>query len=248
MKCTEVEKLLPLYAGNDLADDGRAHALSEHLNACARCSRTMEEFRTSREIFQNQPAPEFDEPFYQSIRAGVLRDIRNHPAPRPSLLESLRLALMHRPAVAATLALLIIFAALSVVVRRSLTVHNKHLASVENGFGEINPDELNEGADVSKRKDVSPPRLPEMARLPRQNASLPRAPRKKQAVEENGASQGNLETVVRNAPAPAVTPDAPQNDGAPLSDAQPAQAIARMEIQTSDPNIRIIWLGRKPSE
>ena len=252
MKCTEVEKLLPLYAGNDLADERRARALSEHLQACAECRRMAEEFSASLELLQGQPAPDFDDAFYQNIRADVLRDIRNLPAPRPSLFESLRLLLMQRPAFAATLAVLMVFVALFVVVRRNSTGQSAHLVSVESGFGEINPHELRERDESADVSNINAPTVTKTIKRnvqrPQQAASLADMRRKKQSVEEEGTRPEDSANVVRKEPAPSVTPDVPQNDSATVGAAQPAQAIARMEIQTSDPNIRIIWLSRKPSE
>jgi len=251
MKCTKVEKLLPLYVGNDLTDEASERSIAEHLNACVECRRTLDEFRASHDVLRNISAPAFDDAFYQDLRSDVLREIRTHRAPRPSIFESLRLAFVSRPAFAATLALLMVFIALSVVVRRNLTVNSGHLASVESGFGEINPHELRESKDVSQSDAALPPRrsVTEMVRLPRSTASLTAAQRKKQSVEEEeGARPEDSATAARNEPAPPVAPDVPRNDSAIANHAQPAQAIARMEIQTSDPNIRIIWLGKKPSE
>jgi len=74
MKCTHAEKLIPLFAGDDLpARD--ADALRRHLESCAKCRRLAAEFEESRDWMRKFAAPKFDAPTLDGMRDSVLRDI-----------------------------------------------------------------------------------------------------------------------------------------------------------------------------
>jgi hypothetical protein len=70
MNCTRVQELLPLYVGADLAAR-EAEAVRAHLEACALCRDVVEEFAASAAWLQAAPPPEFDEAFFDDLRAGV---------------------------------------------------------------------------------------------------------------------------------------------------------------------------------
>src|SRR5262245_44529696 len=74
MLCAHAEKLIPLFAGDDLPAR-EAEALRLHLESCANCRRRAAEFEESREWLREFSAPQFEESILDSMRDSVLRDI-----------------------------------------------------------------------------------------------------------------------------------------------------------------------------
>jgi len=74
MRCTHAEKLIPLFAGDDLPAR-EADALRRHLKSCANCRRLAAEFEESRDWMRRLAAPQFDEAMLEGMRDSVLRDV-----------------------------------------------------------------------------------------------------------------------------------------------------------------------------
>src|SRR5215475_11314123 len=74
MRCTHAEKLIPLFAGDDLPAR-EADALRRHLESCANCRRLAAEFEESRDWLRGFAAPQFDEATLEGMRDSVSRDI-----------------------------------------------------------------------------------------------------------------------------------------------------------------------------
>src|SRR5215475_8813865 len=74
MRCTHAEKLIPLFAGDDLPAR-EANALRRHLESCANCRRLAAEFEESRKWLRGFSAPQFDEAMLDDLRDSVLKDI-----------------------------------------------------------------------------------------------------------------------------------------------------------------------------
>src|SRR5215813_6048991 len=74
MRCTHAEKLIPLFAGDDLPAR-EANALRRHLESCANCRRLADEFEDSRKWLRGFAAPQFDETMLDDLRGSVLKDI-----------------------------------------------------------------------------------------------------------------------------------------------------------------------------
>src|SRR5262245_11224916 len=74
MRCTHAEKLIPLFAGDDLPAR-EADALRRHLKSCPNCRRLAAEFEESRDWLRGFAAPQFDEAMLDGVRSSVLRNI-----------------------------------------------------------------------------------------------------------------------------------------------------------------------------
>jgi anti-sigma factor RsiW len=72
MRCTHAEKLIPLFAGDDLPAR-EADALRRHLESCANCRRLVAEFEVSRDWLRGFAAPQIDEVMLDGVRFGVER-------------------------------------------------------------------------------------------------------------------------------------------------------------------------------
>jgi hypothetical protein len=149
---------------------------------------------------------------------------------------------MWQPAAAFSLALLALFGALSFGLYRSLVNGDTPLLAIEESMGEFNPDKITEAIERNIKDDSNnsvmggqPVVIVRNKVRQKSGISGQRIPRAEgfnpQSIDAAGL------TVAKTTQADGTT-----------EGAVPAQAVARMDIQTSDPNIRIIWLGRKPSE
>lgn len=227
MNCIEVEKLLPLYVAGD-AREGEALRVRAHLSSCTLCSQLAEEFRASQQRLRNFSVPEFGAEFYEELRGAVLTEINSREkSARPTLLYRLRPQFTWRPALAASFALLLILAASLFLLHGPRQRSDAKLAALDKSMGEFGLSEMKEEGTRATVTDRAVPRN-----------SIARSARRKLPSREIEAF----------APANDVNATASARTESRQESATGQQAIARMEIRTSDPNIRIIWLARKTAE
>lgn len=229
--------------------EGEASNIRAHLSSCDGCRAMAEEFRTSQLRLRTFAAPEFDADFYEQIRGNVLAEISARPIVRPSIFQIFRPLFAWRPAVAASLALLLVFGALSGLLYQRLSNPGAYLDAVERGGQEINSNQYRE-TPVPKSTTAlnSNAGAGEQVRSSGASArSTVSAQRKLRPGNQATARPEALAPQKNEAASIATLQTATANNRAALG-APSMQAVARMEIQTSDPNIRIIWLGRKASE
>jgi hypothetical protein len=245
MRCSTIEKLLPLYVEGDIRE-GEASKVQAHLSSCDVCRHVAEEFRASQNLVHAYDAPEFDEEFYEQLRATVLTGINSVQPARPSFFEALRPLFIKRRAVAtACLLFLFIFGAFYGLLYRRLSNSSSYMAAIEKGLGEINPGEF---APSPGNRNAAAPTGAIIEGNPRPLSFNPRSG-SRQKIKPGALDNAQREesTSGNNDAATAATAQARTNNSG-ATDTASTQAVARMEIQTSDPNIRIIWLARKPSE
>jgi hypothetical protein len=248
MNCERVEKLLPLYVEVDL-DAPSMEGVRAHLSSCEACAVVEAEFRSSQAMIHNFGVPEFGAEFYEQMRGAVLAEINSRPLQtRPSLFQTFTRSLQFpRTALAASLALLLLCGALSLILYRSMSKSGGALVSLEKSMGDFSPGDLptesgeqgsadaigKGGAGVS---DVSVPQREFTAGNIVRRKRTQREPARRQ--REDSLPQSSDESI-----ADILTPE--RQLEATAGNSSPTQAVARMEIQTSDPSIRIIWLGRE---
>lgn len=241
MNCTKIEKLLPLYVEGDLTER-EASEVRSHLSSCNFCRNLSEEFAASQERIRNFAVPEFGAEFYERLRGSVLTEISSRHVERPSVFRTLFPA---RPALAASLATLVLFGALfSVALYRSLVKNRTTLTALEKSMADFNLDVLTDdevppinNAVVSNNAGVGKPGSTADNTVRRRYGRGTTAPVRPQTPAPQSIDSAGSTTAS----------SAAQTVGA-ASDEASRQVVARMDIQTSDPNIRIIWLGRKASE
>ena len=249
MDCTRAAEALPLYVAGDL-EDPRAREVAAHLAACEGCRRLAADFAASRSLLAQACAPpEFGPDFYAGIRNAVLGEIgRDRKPPAPSF--TLALPFGRRFAYAAAFVLVILALALSLQhFLRGAREAKRELASAPPAAGAPTRVPDSDAGPSSPRPHLSPPPSP---RRPRATAA--KAPRS--LFGSAGAARGVRDEAARAATAPAgVAPgavgSAPRAGAAvPSAAAQApgAEEVSRIEIQTADPNIRIIWLAPRKSE
>ena len=259
MNCERNERLLSLHAGGDLPD-GQAHALAAHLQACDACSRLASDFAAGRELLGLHEPPEFDAAFFDRIRQNVLREIDD--APPPPAFARLTAILFGRRALA-----LAACVAFLVVVAGSLALY---LRERREGAGS-GPRQLAGSPLETQTKTPAPainsPAIRADERRPKTTATIaaptphrrqfvanfPRAPRAKRDARM-------AEPATPQLPEAAATRDPQMDNAASRGDeteamsevavvAAPAERkMLRIELQTGDPNVRIIWLSPQEPE
>lgn len=234
MKCELSEKLIPLYVGGDLEPD-ESDAVRLHLESCAGCNRLAEDFYSSRNWFAAAPPPDFDEASFANLRASVLSRIQQQPSTQKWfdwLLPKWNPGLV----LAASAAALVLISGLLITIYRDQT------PSVKNG------------------EEVIADRAVSTTAVSKPNSAHSKQPETKQVIASSQASRRSNRLKVETTSLP---PEAFQNDpfGQPLEEQQtiddPAAVaeaapteqkekdMLRIELQTADPNIRIIWFTPK---
>jgi hypothetical protein len=224
MNCKRAEELIPLYAGGDIERRAAAEVES-HLTTCIGCAELAAEYEASLKWLSGA-SPELDQALLADVKRGVMRELQTANS-RPGWFEAMSAALgraLSRPAVAAAL-LLIVFGVLTFWL---------YLAKPASPA----PIELTEGG-------------------PEQTPSVPGGnqgpglikPHRKFAIghHRRGGAHAHSYLGKRTGNGRRQTLTQVANT---IPEAQPPSAFAvesagtlRIDIQTGDPNIRIIWFA-----
>jgi putative zinc finger protein len=236
MNCRRIEELIPLYVEGDLGEHG-ASEMRSHIESCEACRGLVSEYEASQAWLRAAEPPDFDEAFVDTIRAGVMRELAARET-APPFAERLWQWLAPRRLVAATAALLLIFAAILLFV----LVNRSRISQPEGQKATTQPQPA-----VENRKEIVNP-TPDGKQAT--NQSGPRTPhfgaalRVRHTKRDAGRAAKPQEHLIAQQP-PDALPAAPKLDG---NDASQSADRLRIEIQTADPNIRIIWFAPKPTD
>jgi hypothetical protein len=241
MQCTHVEKLIPLFAGDDLPAR-EADALRRHLESCENCRRLAAEFEESRDWLCGFPAPQIDEAMLDGVRDSVLRDI-GRIKNRTRWLQWIIPGRNLRFAFAASLALLLITALLGLVINRRQSPHDPTPDRAESWKGGSDQVKLPPGKTPNgQAKNDKQAAFRNTNRRKFKREPTKRGPGESPQLEE---PMVGLDLVTQNTGAvgPIIDPSAAPDPADTDPDAN--QDMLRIEIQTADPNIRIIWFAPK---
>jgi len=234
VNCQQAEKLLPLYAGGDL-DQKRERLIAAHVKSCASCAVEVDEFRTTARLFQELARPPIREDAYDEIRRNVWRKIEADSAVRhvPRLFID-----WFQPRAAWAAAAIVIIAitltAAYLISNKRLTPQNSVAKIAGDGERSTNPQPSGNPLDHQRENPVK------LTAGRHQRQGLRRIRNFGQRVPANA----ERDSLVANASVvSSVTVRSPgEEDGSdPTTDSQLKDI--RVEIQTSNPNIRIIWLS-----
>jgi hypothetical protein len=256
MQCARFEQLLPLYAGGDL-DAAAVKRTEAHLQSCADCARVAGEYKGVPQLVRLYTAPEFGEDFFDGIRRNVLREIETEAA---------------APGPAQTISRFFSGTALAFASAAALVITSALILGLYLGGGRRAPEHLQaadsprppvaEGLTTTRRTEATPPPaggggdIDTSFPAPRQASAQGGGVERKRArprvkahaavaaggQPSSGATAATTETASGAGPerSPAETPAA---DGAGRTEmAGAAPQALRIEMQTRDPNVRIIWL------
>jgi hypothetical protein len=236
--CKRIAPRISLYVAGDLVGESERE-VAVHLAACEECRRLSEEFSESGSLLARaRVLPEFGAEFYSGIRSSVLADIeRGRILSKPSLF---------RPRWLYATALAAVVIASGVMLQHfSRTRHpaSQNLALAPQVTGQPESDQA-KGNSVSS----SPQSL---GRSGGKSGPV----RRPDASDRAQAGRKSSEQIAQAMQAP--TSVGPVGlDSATLSDGSVSSSsglalssqVSRIEIQTANPNIRIIWLAPRESQ
>jgi Putative zinc-finger len=242
MNCKNVEPLLSLYVGRDLEEE-RSRLVATHLQSCTECTVAADEYAGAGQLLQGYEPPVFSDEVYAGIRAQVLNQIERefHAPVWPRIFSQFFLALVQPRMrwITAALLLAISVAALYLSRNNSHQLPKDHQVAVRTGESnqagrraDVRSENSNESAGSSSLSNKGQDRLGitrrQMTGKRKANAGV---------VATNRLRQLDTTTKVN-----ASTSDPMVQRNTDVSRPSSAPAPLRVEIQTSDRNIRIIWL------
>jgi hypothetical protein len=223
MNCKSVQEWLPLYVGRDL-DENRNQVIAAHLQSCAACAGLTTEYHETRQFLGEFTPPAFGEDVYSSIRQNVLREIeRQAPDASPGTLAQLFLNVF-RPRLA--------WAAVSVLLF-AVCLFAFYFIRLR---GNINQPVTGLKAEASPHSPTEGP-----SKSPFETAIKPHRILVRKSF---GLADRSATAAVNRRGQPSIGSDAvlESNKIAGPTAAQSSDKFIRLEMQTKDPNIRIIWL------
>ena len=223
MDCSRVETLLALFSGDDL-DARQAEAVRVHMAQCAACQAQTDEWMASRAWLQAAPPPEFDEAFYAELRQAVWRELPTVKCTggRFDWLAGWFLQWRWQP-VLALAAMLLCLVGWAVYRFNAGQPVNNNSGEVTATQTPVAPSAPAFDVVASKAEHVQP--YKRSARLAHRVATVPRPTPPVIVAVNDQTVAANTQTTTAAQPRPANEP-----------------IVTRLEIQTADPNIRIIWL------
>ena len=227
MNCRRIEELIPLYVECDLENDEAAR-VSAHVETCGSCSALVAEYESSQAWLRLNTLPDFNEAMLEDIKRGVMRGI-DEARERPSLFGFFARSLMPGRAFAAVAALLIIFAAVALYIYwgRSSKVSNESNLAHDTSTTEKAPEP----------DDLKPAQVAD---------SIVRSNRvKRYASKANAGSRIGQRRKLDRVIMPEIDNTVAQKTADVPTE---TEEMTRIEIQTGDPNIRIIWFSPKESD
>jgi hypothetical protein len=229
MNCKQIDELLPLYAGRDL-DEKRARLVSEHIEICTACARVADEYRETVELAQHFAPPAFTDIAYARVRRQVMQQIENETT-APLVPQMFGSWFRPRMAWAVASGLIIVFGfALYLIVKRPGDVRQV----AENHPVETEQTELTATPPKTNRESPGIAQKPAGDKRSRRN-SVNRSPLV--AAKAPGSSSQPAEIFPK-------LRDPEAANSLPADDATSGKAPLRVEMQTKDPNIRIIWFSQ----
>jgi hypothetical protein len=250
MNCKHVQELLPLYVGRDL-EETRAQMVTAHVQSCVVCAGSVDDYRETRQLIKQFAPPPVSEAVYAGIRRRVLREIEQEAA-APGL--SRLLDSLFRPrlrwAVATALVLAVSVSSFYFIAKRKPIVVNdqSHIAGSNRIVAGRASTSIKERQGVSAAsivKNKGPAK-----RLAGGDHQSPRKSPATSAVADQARSVA-LHKPDTPSMAGEILPTVnslTETDAVPARDSGSSGKTLRMEMQTKDPNIRIIWFAPQPTK
>ncbi|MEK6281070.1 MAG: zf-HC2 domain-containing protein [Acidobacteriota bacterium] len=245
MNCKHIQELLPLYVGSDL-EEKRAKLVTAHVQSCAECAASLEEYRETRQLVQRFAPPPFSEAVYTGIRQRVLRDIARESTPStlPQLIASLFQPRLRWAATTAVLLVVSMFAFYFMAQRKNDQQTGPQRAENLGGAEQNNGDRgSNAGIQSDQLGTVLKPDPKATAGNPAPLVMTPRKPRLKMSAERMGYSRRAVVATAVPEESVAYSPVEPKGPALNTS-----EKTLRVEMQTKDRNIRIIWFSNQLSK
>ena len=244
MSCRRIEEMIPLYVEGDLEADC-ADVVSAHLKSCAACSRLAGGFEESQDWLRSYTPPAFDSTFLDGLRTGVLSRIEENKA-RPWFFQLVSTRWRWDAALAAALFLVILGGLAFFRYQQGFRTAPDRFAGVPSEPGHAPPlHKTPEQIGVESQRiagstsqhrhrtlrdavaEAIVPAQPESMIGLRPDLGIPLS--NDSGIEGTALSQADAGQVETQEPVKAASPA--------------SESMTRIEIQTSDPAIRIIWFA-----
>lgn len=237
MNCKHVQELLPLYVARDL-EEKRAQMVTTHVQSCAECAGSADEYRETRQLLQQFAPPPFSEAVYTGIRQRVLRDIERE-ATAPGLARLLEGLFRPRLRWAVATALLLVVSVFAFYFIANRANDRRDRQQVADSGGKV----AGPTSTSIKGSNGLPPASSVKNKGPVQGL-VDRAHQSQRRKGIGGAPDRSA--TVTSADTRSITAEAlPNGNNLAEPNAFPAPTTSekalRVEMQTNDPNIRIIW-------
>lgn len=246
MNCKQVQELLPLYVGRDL-EENCAHLVTAHVQSCAECAGSADEYRETRQLLQQFAPPPFSDAVYAGIRQRVLREIeREATAPGLSrLLESLFRPRVRWAVATALLLALSGFAFYFIANRTNDRRDRQQVADSGRTVDRPTPPSSRESDGPRLVSTVQNPgpvqRLAGGTHQSQRRKGIGGAPDRSATVNSADTQSMSAQTLPdRN--------NRSEPDAVSARDSAISEKTLRVEMQTEDPNIRIIWFTPQPTK
>jgi hypothetical protein len=231
MNCKNVEPLLSLYVGRDLEEE-HSPLVAAHLESCTECTVAANEYVRASQLLQRYETPFFSDEIYGGIREQVLNEIarESHASAWPGIFSQLFLPLVQPRLRWITAALLLSISVTALYLSRnpSRQLPKDQLVAVR----AEEPNQVGSRADVRSENSNESAGAPLSLNKKQVRGVTTRRPITRKRDANAGVVATNLSRVVQ---------------GIGVSHPSAAPAPLRVEMQTSDRNIRIIWLsGPRP--
>ncbi len=256
LSCRRMTRMMPLYVAGDLLGE-REREAAHHLAACEGCRRLAEEFAESGSLLAEACAlPEFDAEFYGRIRRAVLAEITHGRRLSKPLLFGRRWIYAASFALALT-ACGFVFQYLE-RLRREAPQSLDSMSQV-NGQMILGPEAKSPSLSPALPRELVRVIVPQKVRSravateinPRGTNRELQTKRKPDTSRTTRDDDGRIAQAMRSSTivGPVRLERAIQSSGSASSPCWGASAsdVSRIEIQTADPNIKIIWLATRAS-
>jgi len=265
MNCSRVQELLPLYTEGDLRYDlRRERAVSMHLRTCHDCARRAAEFSRSQTLLRAAAlTPSFDAAFFNEIRSTVRAQIEARESVAPSFAAG-----TFRRKLALTTAFVMLFTTGSFAIYMRVNQTPKGAGALDSAIVRQDALPQNDQSETSRtaQHDANEPPSPRAATMRNEAYSLQRTRTRfihGRRMQPSLRATSNTRMETRLAAALPVRIGGTNETIKPainnIADDHMAQATAggvsesddqtlRIEFQTSDPTIRIIWLSPRTND
>jgi len=230
MNCNRVEELLPLYVGHDLEEE-RTRLVTAHVHSCTECTRSAREYRETNQLLQQFGPPQFSEETYLAVRNGVLREIERQ-SNATTLLKFVSRLFQPRLMWAVSTAVLLAVCLFAYYFIANRTNEQRF----EQANGASQPDKFKDLGTASG-KDLKPALTGTADARPALGTGS-RKSRFTQTVWHSRRAGEAPAVLVREATCSPIEPTSPTRNSS-----LPSDKTLRLEIQTTDRNIRIIWFS-----
>jgi hypothetical protein len=235
MSCKQIQELLPLYVGRDL-EEKRERMIATHLESCTACAAAKDEYRESRQLLQEFAPPAFSDADYANLRRNVLRDIESTESTGPTFAQTIANLFRPRLGWAMATVALIAFALFGLYFMTSRQTAPNPIANKPTAPGQTVPSESPENKNAV-RPSGSDPTDHTASNQPRPRRNYRKAiANERPTVAVNAVKRSPMD---RN-----VSPTVESSTGPDAFPARDEGKVMRVEMQTKDPNIRIIWFSQ----